>query len=68
MGGAAKAHEKNPNLYLAKLATDVVYVVKGTCPKTGAVLGLERIKAQGRVIGKRCGRSVSLVLARTDFF
>jgi hypothetical protein len=68
LGGAAKAHEKNPNLYLAKLATDVVYVVKGTCPKTGAVLGLERIKAQGRVIGKRCGRSVSLGTCKNRFF
>ncbi len=57
IGRTAKAHERNPNLYLANLAIVVGYLVKGTCPKAGAELELERIKAQGRVMGKRCGRS-----------
>ena len=57
VGGTAKAHEQNPGLYLANLADVVGYLIKGTCPNAGAALELERIKAQGRVIGKRCGRS-----------
>ena len=57
VGGTAKAHEQNPALYLANLATVVGYVIKGICPKAGAALELERIEAQGRVMGKRCGRS-----------
>lgn len=60
IGGTAKAHEQNPGLYLANLATVVGYVMKGTCPKAGAALELERIKAQGRIIGKRCGRSINI--------
>ena len=57
IGGTAKAHEQNPGLYLANLATVVGYVIKGTCPQVGAALELERIKPQGRTMGKRCGRS-----------
>lgn len=60
IGGTAHAHESNPNLYLANLATVVGYVMKGTCPKAGAALELERIKAQGPVMGKRCGRSQNI--------
>lgn len=60
VGRTAKAHEQNPGLYLANLATVVGYVTKGTCPKAGAALQLERIKAQGRIIGKRCGRSANI--------
>ena len=60
IGGTAKAHESNPNLYLANLATVVGYVMKGTCPTAGAALQLKRMKAQGRVMGKRCGRSTNI--------
>ena len=60
VGGTAKAHEQNPGLYLANLATVVGYLIKGTCPNVGAVLELERIKPQGRVMGKRCGYSYNL--------
>ena len=60
IGGTAKAHESNPGLYLANLATVVGYVIKGTCPNAGAALELERIKAQGRVMGKRCGLSKNI--------
>ena len=63
IGGTANAHEKNPGLYLANLATVVGYLVKGTCPNAGAALELERIKAQGRVTGKRCGRSQNIRFA-----
>ena len=57
IGGTAKAHEQNPGLYLANLSTVVGYVIKGTCPKAAAALELERIKPQGRAIGKRCSAS-----------
>jgi hypothetical protein len=60
IGGTVKANESNPNLYLANLTTVFGYVMKGTCPKAGAALELERIKAQGRVIGKRCGWSQNI--------
>jgi hypothetical protein len=60
VGGTAKAHEQNPALYLANLATVVGYIMKGTCPKAGEALQLERIKAQGRVMGKRCERSQNI--------
>lgn len=60
IGGTAKAHEQNPERYLANLATVVGYVMKGTCPKAGEALQLERVKAQGRVMGRRCGRSQSI--------
>lgn len=60
IGGNAKAHEQNPERYLVNLATVVGYVMKGTCPKAGAALELERIKAQGPIMGKRCGRSQSI--------
>lgn len=60
IGGTAKAHEQNPGLYLANLATVVGYLIKGTCQKAGVALKLERTKAQGRVIGKRCGRSENI--------
>jgi hypothetical protein len=60
IGGAAKAPEQNTELYLANLSTVVGYVIKGTCRKAGDALQLERIKAQGRVMGKRCGRSVNI--------
>ncbi len=60
VGGTAKAHEQNPALYLANLATVVGYVVKGICPKAAAALEIERIKAQGRVMGKRCGWSQNI--------
>lgn len=60
IGRTAKAHEQNPGLYLANLATVVGYLIKGTCPNAGAALELERIKAQGRVMGKRCGMSQSI--------
>lgn len=60
IGGTAKAHEQNPERYLVNLATVVGYVMKGTCPKAGAALELERIKAQGPIMGKRCGQSQNI--------
>ena len=57
VGSIAKAHGSNPVLYLANLATVVGYLIKGTCPNVRAALELERRKAQGGVIGRRCGSS-----------
>ncbi|WP_430447184.1 hypothetical protein [Sphingorhabdus contaminans] len=67
VGGAAKTHEHNPGLYLANLATVVGYLIKGTCPKNGAALELKRIKAQGRLSGKRCGWSTNINAALKAF-
>ena len=60
IGRTVKSHESNLGLYLANLAEVVGYLIKGTAPDAGAVLKLERIKAQGRVTGKRCGRSINI--------
>lgn len=60
IGGTAKTFEQNPGLYLANLATVVGYLIKGTCQKAGVALELKRIKAQGRMMGKRCGRSANI--------
>jgi len=60
VGGTAKAHERNPGRYLTNLAAVVGYLIKGTSPNAGAALELERIKAQGRLIGKRCGQSANI--------
>ena len=60
IGGTAKAHEQNPGRYLANLAAVVGYLIKGTSPNAGAALKLERIKPQGRIMGKRCGRSANI--------
>lgn len=57
IGGTACAHESNPSLYLANLATIVGYTIKGTAPEGAQTLQLERVKAQGSIIGKRCGWS-----------
>lgn len=60
IGGTTNTHAQNPGLYLENFVTVVGYLIKGTCPKTGAALQLERIRAQGRVTGKRCGASRNL--------
>jgi len=60
VGGTAKAHEQNPLRYLANLAEVVGYLIKGASPNAGVALELERIKAQGRVQGKRCGQSANI--------
>jgi hypothetical protein len=60
VGGTATAHENNPSLYMANLATVVGYLVKGAAQDASAVLQLQRVRAQGRVIGKRCGRSLNI--------
>lgn len=57
IGGTARAHENNPAVYLSNLATIVGYTIKGTVPDSAQKLELERVKAQGRIIGKRCGWS-----------
>ncbi|WP_397589634.1 hypothetical protein [Sphingorhabdus sp.] len=60
IGRTVNAHESNLVLYLANLAEVVGYLIKGTAPYASAALKLERVKAQGRVIGKRCGRSINI--------
>ena len=60
IGGTAKAHESNPGLYLANLGIIVGYLIKGTTHDAAASLELERVKAQGRVMGKRCGWSAHI--------
>ena len=60
IGGIAKAHESNSGLYLANLVTVVGYLLKGAAPDVSAALELERVKAQGHITGKRCGRSINI--------
>ena len=60
IGQAVKAHESNLGLYLANLAEVVGYLIKGTAPDASAALELGRVKAQGRITGKRCGRSINI--------
>lgn len=60
IGGTVKAHESNPNLYLVNLATVAGYIMKGTSADASAVLQLENVQAQGRIIGKRCGMSLNI--------
>ncbi len=60
IGGTARAHESNPAFYLANLMSVIGYVVKGANPDAAAILELDRVKGQGRIIGKRCGWSQNI--------
>ena len=60
IGGSVSAALTTPAVCRANLAVVVGYIIKGTCPKAGAALELERIKPQGHVIGKRCSRSQNI--------
>lgn len=60
IGGTAKAHERNPEFYLANLMAVVAYGIKGTAADAAAMLELELVKPQGRIIGKRCGTSQNI--------
>lgn len=68
IGGTANACEQNPGRYLANLVTIASYLVKGSCPKTGSAIGLEHAKAQGRIIGKRCGKSLNISNVQQEVF
>ncbi len=68
IGGTAKAHESNRNLYLANLMTVIGYVLKGSAKNAAAILELERVKSQGRIIGKRAGWSQNIGQAARDKF
>jgi hypothetical protein len=60
VSGSKVGRVNNPGLYLANLATVIGYVIKGTAPDAAAMLELDRVKAQGRIIGKRCGCSQNI--------
>ncbi len=54
IGGRLDVVTKAPDLYAANLQSIVGYVVKGALPDAAKALGLERVEAGGRIIGKRC--------------
>lgn len=53
VGGSLRAAETVPEHYAANLDAALAYVLKGASPDAARALGLERLEAGGRVIGKR---------------
>ena len=60
IGGKVNAAETMPDTYRANLANVVAYVLKGAEPGAAQFLGLTKLEAGGRVIGKRCGWSENI--------
>lgn len=60
IGRNLNAAETMPDTYRANLANVIAYVLKGAEPVTAQVLGLSKIEAGGRVIGKRAGWSENI--------
>lgn len=60
IGGTAKAYESNPGHYWQNLGAVVSYLIKGSSIETVTALKSERVRAQGHIIGKRCGASQSV--------
>lgn len=63
IGGTAGAAQSAPAAYQANLFAVVAYVLKGACPAAARKLGLERLEAGGRIIGKRAATSQNIGLA-----
>jgi hypothetical protein len=60
IGGTAGAAYAAPVTYHANLATVVGYILKGASPAVGCELGLERLEAGGRIVGKRAATSQNI--------
>ena len=57
IGGTAGAAQAAPAAYGANLTAVVRYMLKGASPDAARELGLERLEAGGRIIGKRAATS-----------
>lgn len=60
IGGTLNAARSKPAAYTENLANVVGYVLKGALPDAAATLGLLRLEAGGRVIGKRTATSQNI--------
>lgn len=60
IGGTLTAAQSAPVAYVENLATVVGYLLKGASPAAARALGLERLEAGGRIIGKRAATSQNL--------
>lgn len=60
IGGTAGAAQSAPAAYQANLAQVVGYVLKGASPAAARELGLERLEAGGRIMGKRAATSQNI--------
>lgn len=60
IGGTAGAAQSAPAAYEVNLAAVVRYILKGACPAAARKLGLERLEAGGRIIGKRAATSQNI--------
>lgn len=60
IGGTAGAAQTAPAAYRANLAVVVCYILKGASPAAAGKLGLERLEAGGRVMGKRAATSQNI--------
>jgi hypothetical protein len=60
IGGTLTAAQTAPAVYAENLAAVVAYLLKGASPAAAREVGLERLEAGGRVIGKRAGTSQNI--------
>lgn len=60
IGGTIGACHSAPNHYGANLESIVGYLLKGTCPKAAAHMGLKRLELGGLIIGKRVSTSENI--------
>lgn len=60
IGGTAGAAQSAPVAYEVNLAAVVRYILKGASPNAARELGLERLEASGRIMGKRAATSQNI--------
>jgi hypothetical protein len=60
IGGRTGTVASAPAVYYANLAAVLGYVLKGASPEAARALGLEKVKAAGRIIGKRVATSQNI--------
>lgn len=66
IGGTLRAAEMAPAVYQANLAAVVGYVLKGASRDAARALGLKRVEAGGRIIGKRCSTSQNIGFSKRN--
>jgi hypothetical protein len=60
IGGTLTAAQTAPAVYAENLAAVVAYLLKGASPAAARELGLQRLEAGGRIIGKRAATSLNI--------